>query len=94
MDSRRKRDRKAHDESSHAGREPFTVQSDALDPELTAELELAFRQKETVRYEGSSWLVQKVEAHRDHGPGTDVKRFTLIPAEEAPEDDGADRHGG
>lgn len=61
-------------------REPFTIQSDALEPEVAAELEEAFRTKATVEFEGSPWLVQKVEAHRDHGPGTQVQRFTLIPA--------------
>lgn len=67
---------------NQANREPFSVQSDALDPELAAELDAAFRNKATVQYEGSPWLVQKVEVHRDPGPGVEIKRFTLIPAEE------------
>ena len=62
-------------------REPFSVQSDALDPEVAAELEAAFRSKEAVQYEGSPWLVQKVETHRDPGPGAQIQRFTLIPAD-------------
>lgn len=62
-------------------REPFSVQSDALDPAVAAELEAAFRSKEVVQYEGSPWLVQKVEAHRDPGPGAQLQRFTLIPAD-------------
>ena len=62
-------------------REPFSVQSDALDPSVAAELEAAFESKEAVRYEGAPWLVQKVETHRDPGPGTQIRRFTLIPAD-------------
>ena len=62
-------------------REPFSVQSDALDPAVAAELEAAFQSKEVVRYEGTPWLVQKVETHRDPGPGTQIRRFTLIPAD-------------
>lgn len=64
-------------------REPFSVQSDALDPAVAAELEEAFRTKETIVYEGAPWLVQKVETHRDPGPGAELKRFTLIPADPA-----------
>ena len=62
-------------------REPFSVQSDALEPAVAAELEAAFKSKEAVEYEGSPWLVQKVETHRDPGPGVQVQRFTLVPAD-------------
>ena len=69
-------------------RRPFTILSDGLDPAVAAELQEAFRQKTTVIYEGSPWLVQKLEAHRDHGPGTQVQRFTLIPATEGDDAEG------
>lgn len=65
----------------NAQREPFSVQSDALEPEVAAELEKAYRSKEAVHYNGSPWLVQKVEVHRDPGPGAQLQRFTLIPAD-------------
>ena len=70
-------------------RKPFTILSDGLEPEVAAELQEAFRRKSTVHYEGSPWLVQKLEAHRDHGPGTQVQRFTLIPAKETDAADGS-----
>lgn len=75
----------ANDDHEHAAtdREPFSVQSDALDPTVAAELDAAYANKETVLYEGTPWLVQKVEVHRDPGPGAELKRFTLIPATEA-----------
>lgn len=68
-------------ESGDVASEPIVVQSDALDPEVAAELERAFEEERVVMYQERPYVVQKLEGHVDPGTGAPVQRFELLPTE-------------